>query len=106
MVRMRMNISLIDFLNKYINQLNQIQDIKQKLEDDEYDEEYMSEEILNEITNLNIGVEDVGARIIAGYMDDIAQRAIELNDEKLLEYCKGLCLIKEIEENDIKETKK
>lgn len=99
-MKMRIKISLIDYLNKYIEQLNQIQDIKQKLDDGEYNEDCIGNEILNDINGLNIGVEDVGAQIIAGYMDDIAQRAIELNDKKLLELCKGLFLIKEVEDEN------
>lgn len=32
-------------------------------------------------------------QIVASYLYNIASRAIELNDEKLLEYCEGLGLI-------------
>jgi len=41
-----------------------------------------------------------GAQIIAGYMSDIAKRAIELNDEKLLELLQGLEIISKTEEKE------
>lgn len=40
----------------------------------------------------------VGLEILSGYLRDIAQRAIDLNDEKLIELCVGMGILKQEEE--------
>lgn len=40
----------------------------------------------------------VGLELLSGYLRDIAQRAIDLNDEKLIELCVGMGILKR-EEN-------
>ncbi len=40
----------------------------------------------------------VGLELLSGYLRDIAQRAIDLNDDKLIELCVGMGILKR-EEN-------
>ena len=40
----------------------------------------------------------VGLELLSGYLRDIAQRAIDLNDEKLIELCVGMGILKQEEE--------
>ena len=40
----------------------------------------------------------VGLELLSGYLRDIAQRAIDLNDEKLIELCVGMGILKQVEE--------
>lgn len=40
----------------------------------------------------------VGLELLSGYLRDIAQRAIDLNDDKLVELCVGMGILKQ-EEN-------
>lgn len=40
----------------------------------------------------------VGLELLSGYLRDIAQRAIDLNDDKLIELCVGMGILKQ-EEN-------
>ena|GEM_PF-6943446 len=93
----RMRISLLDYLNKYIKILNAILVINEKINKNKYKS---FDDIAWDLKRLNIGVEDVGAQIIAGYMSDIAKRAIELNDEKLLSLLQGMDIVKETKEED------
>lgn len=37
----------------------------------------------------------VGLELLSGYLRDIAQRAIEMNDEKLIELCVGMGILKQ-----------
>ena len=43
---------------------------------------------------------EVGIRLLNGYMEQIAKRAIETQDEFLVEWCKNLCIIVEVEEGE------
>lgn len=43
---------------------------------------------------------DIGFNIILGYLRDIGQRAVELNDPRLLELCDGLGLFKKKEDKN------
>lgn len=36
----------------------------------------------------------VGLELLSGYLRDIAQRAIDLNDDKLIELCVGMGILK------------
>lgn len=36
----------------------------------------------------------VGLELLSGYLRDIAQRAIDLNDEKLIDLCVGMGILK------------
>lgn len=40
----------------------------------------------------------VGLELLSGYLRDIAQRAIDLNDEKLIDLCVGMGILKREEE--------
>ena len=85
-MKMRVRIDVAEFFNKLINRENDLVDIQDKLE---------SLEDSDDLPRLPIDdTMDVAFQIIAGYLDDIAERAIELNDKKLLELCEGLGLIK------------
>lgn len=37
----------------------------------------------------------VGLELLSGYLRDIAQRAIDLNDDKLIELCVGMGILKQ-----------
>lgn len=90
-MKMRVRIDVAEFFNKLINRESALVDIQDELEalDDSY--EINSEDL----PKLPIeDTMDVAFQIIAGYLDDIAERAIELNDKKLLELCEGLGLVK------------
>lgn len=97
----RMRINLIDYLNRYISLINEINSLKEEID--------AVEEAEDEIINIGykleritdrLFAEDTGAQIIAGYMEDIAKRAIELNDEKLLELLQGLDVVSKKEEKE------
>ena len=99
-MQFRMRISLLDYLNKYIKTLNAIFVINEKINKNKYKS---FDDIAWDLKRFNIGVEDIGAQIIAGYMEDIAERAIELNDEKLLELLQGLKVISKTEEKEVQD---
>ena len=40
---------------------------------------------------------EVGIQLLNGYMEQLAKRAIETQDEFLIEWCKHLCIIAEAE---------
>lgn len=40
----------------------------------------------------------VGLELLSGYLRDIAQRAIDLNDDELIELCVGMGILKREEE--------
>lgn len=41
----------------------------------------------------------VGLNLLSGYLRDIAQRAIELEDDKLIELCVGMGILKQEKES-------
>lgn len=41
----------------------------------------------------------VGLELLSGYLRDIAQRAIDLNDDKLIELCVGMGILKQEKES-------
>lgn len=41
---------------------------------------------------------EVGIQLLNGYMEQLAKRAIETQDEFLIEWCKNLCIIVEEQE--------
>lgn len=43
---------------------------------------------------------EVGAQLLNGYMKQLAKRAIETQDEFLVEWCKCLCIIVEVEDGE------
>ena len=51
------------------------------------------ETVQNEAWSIEIGIQ-----LLDGYMKQIAKRAIETQDEFLVEWCKQLCIIVEVEE--------
>ena len=88
---MRVRIDVAEFFNKLINRESDLMDIQDELEALDDSDEINPEDL----PKLPIeDTMDVAFQIIAGYLDDIAERAIELNDKKLLELCEGLGLIK------------
>lgn len=90
-MKMRIRIDVAEFFNKLINRESDLVDIQDKLETLEDSDEISSDDL----PRLPIDdTMDVAFQIIAGYLDDIAERAIELNDKKLLELCEGLGLVK------------
>ena len=40
----------------------------------------------------------VGLELLSGYLRDIAQRAIDLNDDKLIDLCVGMGILKQEED--------
>ena len=40
---------------------------------------------------------EVGIQLLNGYMEQLAKRAIETQDEFLIEWCKNICIIVEAE---------
>lgn len=99
-MQLRMRINLIDYLNRYISLINEINSLKEGMEAIENTDEI--ENFCSRLERLTdrLFAEDVGAQIIVGYMEDIAKRAIELNDEKLLELLQGLEIISKTEEKE------
>lgn len=90
-MKMRVKIDVAEFFNKLINRESDLIDIQDELEALEDSDEIS----FDDLPRLPIDdTMDVAFQIIAGYLDDIAERAIELNDKKLLELCEGLGLIK------------
>ena len=90
-MKMRVRIDVAEFFNKLINRESDLMDIQDNLESLEDSAEINPEDL----PKLPIeDTMDVAFQIIAGYLDDIAERAIELNDKKLLELCEGLGLVK------------
>lgn len=90
-MKMRVRIDVAEFFNKLINRESDLMDIQDELEALDDSDEINPEDL----PKLPIeDTMDVAFQIIAGYLDDIAERAIELNDKKLLELCEGLGLIK------------
>ena len=43
---------------------------------------------------------EVGIQLLNGYMEQIAKRAIETQDDFLVEWCENLCIIVEEEEDE------
>lgn len=43
---------------------------------------------------------EVGIQLLNGYMEQIAKRAIETQDDFLVEWCENLCIIVEEEEGE------
>ena len=41
---------------------------------------------------------EVGIQLLDGYMEQVAKRAIETQDEFLIEWCRNLCIIVDAEE--------
>lgn len=90
-MKLRVRINIAEFFNKLISRESDLMDIQDELEALENSDEINPEDL----PKLPIeDTMDVAFQIIAGYLDDIAERAIELNDKKLLELCEGLGLVK------------
>ena len=43
---------------------------------------------------------EVGIQLLNGYMEQLAKRAIETQDEFLIEWCKHICIIVEAKEDE------
>lgn len=98
----RMKINMIGFLNQFIALVNQVQALRDATEDFDSDNTEDVEKLYDTVRDMTWGFRaytavDVGAKIIAGYIEDIANRSIELNDEKLIDCVKGLGILEETE---------
>ena len=76
-------------MNKQIQIYEDIDALKHDIEEENI--EY--EDVLDRLNSLNFGAIGVEEEVIAGYLKDIAERAIELNDEKLLNLLEGIGII-------------
>lgn len=85
----RLHTKIEDYMNRFIKIYEDIDSLKKDIERENVD--YF--EILDRLDNLNFGAIGVEETVIAGYLKDIAERAIELNDEKLLTYLEGLGIV-------------
>lgn len=88
-MRIRIKHSIEEYFNKNIQIYNDIVALQQDIEEEKVD----MDEIVHRLNSLNFGVVGIEEEVLAGYLKDIAKRAIELNDEKLLEYCEGLKIV-------------
>ena len=85
----RIKIKIEDYMNKQIQIYEDIDALKHDIEEENI--EY--EDVLDRLNSLNFGAIGVEEEVIAGYLKDIAERAIELNDEKLLNLLEGIGII-------------
>ena len=59
----------------------------------------LSAEEIETVQNESVSIE-VGIRLLNGYMEQIAKRAIETQDDFLVEWCKNLCIIVETKDGE------
>ena len=85
----RLKTKIEDYMNKQIDIYNEIDSLKHDIEEENI--EY--EDILERLNSLNFGAIGVEEEVIAGYLKDIAERAIELKDEKLLTLLEGIGVV-------------
>ena len=85
----RIKIKIEDYMNKQIQIYEDIDALKHDIEEENI--EY--EDVLDRLNSLNFGAIGVEEEVIAGYLKDIAERAIELKDEKLLNLLEGIGII-------------
>ena len=76
-------------MNKQINIYNDIDAIKHDIEEENV--EYY--DILDRLNQINFGAIGVEETVISSYLKDIGERAIELNDEKLLTLLEGIGVV-------------
>lgn len=90
-MKYRVKIDINDFLKRYSQIYEEIEYCIGHTEDAimELDEFYERVKDLEE----KFGVPFAELSVINGYLKDIAERAIELKDEKLLEYCEGIGIV-------------
>lgn len=88
-MKLRIKHSVEEYFNKNIQIYNDIVALQQDIEEEKVD----MDEIVHRLNSLNFGAVGIEEEVLAGYLKDIAKRAIELNDEKLLEYCEGLKIV-------------
>ena len=88
-MKFRIKHSIEEYFNKNIQIYNDILELQQDIEEEKVD----MDEIVHRLNSLNFGAVGIEEEVLAGYLKDIAKRAIELNDEKLLEYCEGLKIV-------------
>ena len=89
MKEIRIKYSIEDYMNKQINIYNDIDAIKHAIEEENV--EYY--DILDRLNQINFGVIGVEETVISSYLKDIGERAIELNDEKLLTLLEGIGVV-------------
>lgn len=85
----RVKIDINEFFEKYAKIYEEIQYCIGHTEDGimEIDEFYQR------MKELDFGVPYAELSVLNNWLKDIAKRSIELNDEKLLEYCEGLGIV-------------
>lgn len=91
---MKMNINFVNFCNQTINGLNKLQN---KIEDlkENYNqsskEHYILDE-LEEIISREFCAIDVGFSILAAHLEDVANRAIDIDDKEVIRslMCMGI----------------
>lgn len=92
---MRMRIDVIEFFNQLIEREEKLIAVKEKLEK-LVESENLPSVVEDTIADIQINETlDVGFQIVASYLDSFAARTVELNDKKLIEYCKGLHIVTE-----------
>lgn len=91
-----MRINVGEYFNKLIEKETSLVELQEKLQSATDDDYVLMSDIRELADTIPIDYTmDVALHIIAGYLNDIAQRAVELKDEKLLELLSGLgCVTK------------
>lgn len=90
-MELRVKININEFLEKYAKLYEEIQYCIDNTEEDNME----IDEFYERIKQIDFGIPFIELYTLNGYLKDIAQRAIELNDKKLLEYCEGIGIVKE-----------
>ena len=90
---MRVKMDINEFLSRYAKIYEEIQYCIGHTEDNimEMDEFYQR------MKELDFGTLYAEMSVLNGYLKDIAQRSIELQDKQLLDFCEGIGIIKEID---------
>lgn len=101
---MKMNINFVNFCNQTINGLNKLQNKIEDLKENynqSSEEHYILDE-LEEIISREFCAIGVGFSILAAHLEDIANHAIDINDEKVIKSlkCMGILSDKEQEQTN------
>ena len=64
----------------------------------EHIEDVLASENIETVQNEAWSIE-VGLQLLNGYMEQLAKRAIETQDEFLVEWCKNLMIVSEVQED-------
>ena len=88
----RVKTSIESYMNKQIQIFEDVHALKEDIAQGKIED---LDEVYDRLNSLNFGAIGVEEHVIQGYLKDLAERAIELKDEKLLEYLQGLFLVTE-----------